>query len=189
MLCPVAAVLAYLVMRPSSPGPLFIFEDGQPFVLHASGCSHWAGLGIGRGGLCLDLVATVLRIGAATTAAHVGHSGLIDSNTGMLEVLCLFIIHPDTITLADFSISMFVILTLRQCTRFLCTCYCEYFVSVAILYLFLYFWVCALVGLCKPVVQCMEPNTFLPEGKRTQFWSVGVGIGTYNTWNLILSSL
>ena len=27
-LCPVAAVLAYLAMGPSLPGPLFIFEDG-----------------------------------------------------------------------------------------------------------------------------------------------------------------
>ena len=30
ILCPVAAVLAYLAMRPSSPGPLFTFEDGRP---------------------------------------------------------------------------------------------------------------------------------------------------------------
>ena len=31
MLSPVAAVLTSLAMRPSSPGPSFIFEDGQPF--------------------------------------------------------------------------------------------------------------------------------------------------------------
>ena len=30
ILCPVAAVLAYLARRPGSPGPLFIFERGQP---------------------------------------------------------------------------------------------------------------------------------------------------------------
>ena len=31
MLSPVAAVLTSLAMCPSSPGPSFIFEDGQPF--------------------------------------------------------------------------------------------------------------------------------------------------------------
>ena len=29
-LCPVAAVLSYLAVRPSSPGPFFIYEDGTP---------------------------------------------------------------------------------------------------------------------------------------------------------------
>jgi hypothetical protein len=29
-LCPVAAVLAYLAIRPATPGPLFIFRDGSP---------------------------------------------------------------------------------------------------------------------------------------------------------------
>ena len=38
-LCPVAAVLGYLSIRPHTPGPLFIFEDGTPLsrpqlVLH-----------------------------------------------------------------------------------------------------------------------------------------------------------
>ena len=28
-LCPVAALLGYLTMRGSQPGPLFLFEDGQ----------------------------------------------------------------------------------------------------------------------------------------------------------------
>ena len=28
-LCPVAAILAYLAIRPSSPGPLFVFQDGS----------------------------------------------------------------------------------------------------------------------------------------------------------------
>ena len=29
-LCPVSVVLAYLAIRPSSPGPLFVFQDGTP---------------------------------------------------------------------------------------------------------------------------------------------------------------
>ena len=29
-LCPVAAVLSYLSVRPSRPGPLFIYQDGRP---------------------------------------------------------------------------------------------------------------------------------------------------------------
>ena len=70
-LCPVAAVLSYLSVRPSRPGPLFIYQDGRPLSQ-------------------ADLVAAVrqalaaegfdmsrfnghsFRIGAATTAAQVG---------------------------------------------------------------------------------------------------------------------
>ena len=29
VLCPVAAVLAYLAIRPQAPGPLFVFKDGS----------------------------------------------------------------------------------------------------------------------------------------------------------------
>ena len=29
-LCPVSAVLAYMIMRGKAPGPLFIFQDGKP---------------------------------------------------------------------------------------------------------------------------------------------------------------
>ena len=45
-LCPVAAVLAYLVVRRSSPGPLFMFQDGSPLTHYAhaghpdSRCPH-----------------------------------------------------------------------------------------------------------------------------------------------------
>ena len=70
-LCPVAAVLSYLSVRPSGPGPLFMYQDGRPL--------SW-----------VDLVAAVrqalaadgldvsrfnghsFRIGAATIAAQVG---------------------------------------------------------------------------------------------------------------------
>ena len=71
MFCPVAAVLTYLAMRPGSPVPLFIFEDGRPLsqvhlvaairqglasagvdMSHFSGHSFW--------------------IGVTTTAAQVG---------------------------------------------------------------------------------------------------------------------
>ena len=31
-LCPVAAVLSYMIKRGSSPGPLFIFSDGKPLT-------------------------------------------------------------------------------------------------------------------------------------------------------------
>ena len=31
-LCPVSALLAYMVMRGKGPGPLFIFQDGKPLL-------------------------------------------------------------------------------------------------------------------------------------------------------------
>ena len=32
VLCPVKAMMAYLALRPSTPGPLFIFHDGKPLT-------------------------------------------------------------------------------------------------------------------------------------------------------------
>ena len=34
-LCPVSAVLAYMVRRKEGPGPLFRFEDGRPLTMPA----------------------------------------------------------------------------------------------------------------------------------------------------------
>ena len=73
ILCPVSAVLAYLAIRPSTPGPLFIFQDGTP---------------LGRDRLVSQLRDTLsqlgvdvtkfsghsFRIGAASTAAKAGFS-------------------------------------------------------------------------------------------------------------------
>ena len=36
ILCPVAAILAYIVIRPPTPGPLFIFHDSFPSPLSTS---------------------------------------------------------------------------------------------------------------------------------------------------------
>ncbi len=71
--CPVAAILSYLSQRPTTPGPLFIFQDGTPLTrtklvsrlreaLAQTGIdtSHYSGHSF--------------RIGAATAAARAGYS-------------------------------------------------------------------------------------------------------------------
>jgi integrase len=71
VLCPVAAVLAYLAIRPPEPGPLFLFRDGSTLsrprlvstlreALLAAGINSSL-----YNGHCF-------RIGAATTAADAG---------------------------------------------------------------------------------------------------------------------
>ena len=47
LLCPVVAVLAYLAIRPQSPGPLFIFSDGSYLTRDPAGGppSRWFAAG------------------------------------------------------------------------------------------------------------------------------------------------
>ena len=71
ILCPVAAVLGYLAIRPSSPGPLFLFNDGsvlsRPRLVQAlHQALRAAGVDDSR------FSGHSFRIGAATTAARVG---------------------------------------------------------------------------------------------------------------------
>ena len=70
-LCPVAAILAYLVVRGPGTGPLFMFADGRflmrdRFVTRVRGALTAAGLD------CSQYAGHSLRIGAATTAAQKG---------------------------------------------------------------------------------------------------------------------
>ena len=80
-LCPLAAMLGYLAVRPSSPGPLFIFKDGSALsrprlvqalreALRQVGVddSHYSGHSF--------------RIGAATTAAQAGVSDALIKTLG-----------------------------------------------------------------------------------------------------------
>ena len=80
-LCPVAAVLSFLVIRPSTPGPLFIFADGAP---------------LSRGRLVAALTEALtsagfdssqysghsFRIGAPTAAARAGLSDSLIQTLG-----------------------------------------------------------------------------------------------------------
>ena len=73
ILCPVVSLLAYLAMRPPSPGPLFIFMDGTPLsrarlVTHVREALSQAGIDTAR------YSGHSFRIGAATTAARAGFS-------------------------------------------------------------------------------------------------------------------
>ena len=80
VLCPVSALLAYLAVRPPTPGPLFIFADGSPLTRHKLICHlrhAISQLGISAAGYS----GHSFRIGAATTAAGIGIS---DSNIQLL---------------------------------------------------------------------------------------------------------
>ena len=71
LICPVAAILDYLVRRGMSPGPLFLFRDGSPLsrerlVQHVRQALAPHGLDSPQ------LTGHSFRIGAATTAAQVG---------------------------------------------------------------------------------------------------------------------
>ena len=73
ILCPVTAILAYLAIRPSTPGPLFIFQDGSPLTrqkLVHNLREAISQLGMNTAGYS----GHSFRIGAASTAAAVGIS-------------------------------------------------------------------------------------------------------------------
>ena len=70
-ICPVAALLSYLVLRGQSPGPLFRFEDGSSLskpklLLHIRQALEQQGFD------CSGITGHSFRIGAASTAARVG---------------------------------------------------------------------------------------------------------------------
>ena len=67
-ICPVAALLAYLAVRPHTPGPLFIRENGTPLTrvyLVAAVCLALSQAGINVQGY----LGHCFRIGAASVAA------------------------------------------------------------------------------------------------------------------------
>jgi hypothetical protein len=80
-LCPVTAVLGYLAVRPQSPGPLFIFEDGaslsrQRLVQALRQALQAAGIDSSR------YSGHSFRIGAATAAASAGLSDSLIQTLG-----------------------------------------------------------------------------------------------------------
>ena len=71
LLCPVAAVLAYLAIRPSTPGPLFLLSSGVPLTRETF--VTWLKQGLLSAGIdSSGYNGHSFRIGAATTAARVG---------------------------------------------------------------------------------------------------------------------
>ena len=72
-LCPVSAMLSYLAIRSSEPGPLFVFADGTPLsreklVTHLCAALSKAGISTA------NFSGHSFRIGAASTAARAGFS-------------------------------------------------------------------------------------------------------------------
>ena len=83
-LCPVAAILSYLVARGAGPGPFFRFTDGRPltrsrFVVWVREALADAGVDAGR------YCSHSFRIGAATTAAARGIEDSIIKTLGRWE--------------------------------------------------------------------------------------------------------
>ena len=80
-LCPVVAMLGYLTVRPTTPGPLFLFEDGSTLSrARLVQCLHEA---LSLAGLDYpSFSGHSFRIGAATTAASVGLSDALIKTLG-----------------------------------------------------------------------------------------------------------
>ena len=71
--CPVAAILQYLSQRPSTPGPLFLFQDGTP-LSRISLVAHMRQALAQAGFDASSYSGHSFRIGAATAAAQAGYS-------------------------------------------------------------------------------------------------------------------
>ena len=106
-LCPVAAMLGYLSIRPSTPGPLFIFQDGSPLsrpklVQHLRHALSQLGMDVA------NYSGHSFRIGAASTAAKVGFSDSLIQKLGRWRssAFTTYIRTPvDTLALASASLS------------------------------------------------------------------------------------
>ena len=86
LLCPVAAMLSYLVSRGTNPGPLFRFEDGRP--LTRSRLVDQLRLALSEAGIAVDEArysGHSFRIGAATTAAARGLEDSLIKTLGRWE--------------------------------------------------------------------------------------------------------
>ena len=84
LLCPVAAVLAYLAIRPPSPGPLFIFRDGSYLTRDRLVTRLRAGL-LQAGIDASRFTGHSFRIGAAITAAQAGIEDAVIKMLGRWE--------------------------------------------------------------------------------------------------------
>ena len=104
-ICPVKSVLEYIIIacRGLKPGPLFCYRDGSPLTreqlvsllratLAAAGVDYW------------NFSGHSFRIGAASTAAARGDSGLYDTNTWSMEKWIVQVIHSNAnLELTDIS--------------------------------------------------------------------------------------
>ena len=83
-LCPVAAVLSYVVARGSSAGPLFLWEDGK-FLTRARFVESMRTALTQAGYKAKDYAGHSFRIGAATTAAQRGIQDSLIKTLGRWE--------------------------------------------------------------------------------------------------------
>ena len=81
VLCPVAAVLAYLAVRRQVPGPLYIYEDGIPLSRPRLVQELRNALSV-TGASSSQYSGYSFRFGAATTAAEAGFSDSLIKTLG-----------------------------------------------------------------------------------------------------------
>ena len=80
-LCPVSSMTGYLAIRPSEPGPLFLFRDGSTLSrTKLIQCLRQALSSVGVNCSCYS--GHSFRIGAATTAARMGVSDSLIKTLG-----------------------------------------------------------------------------------------------------------
>lgn len=83
-ICPVVAILNYMVVSGSAPGPLFIWENGQYLTRDRFVVELRAAL-TAQGFPAKDYAGYSFRIGAATTAAHRGVQDSLIKTLGRWE--------------------------------------------------------------------------------------------------------
>ena len=71
MICPLNALLAYLAIRPMSPGPLCVHANGSPVTRSSLVSAVYAALS-GAGMALFHYICHSFRIGAATSATQAG---------------------------------------------------------------------------------------------------------------------
>ncbi len=93
VICPVSAVLSYLAVRSSAPGPLFIFPDGSPLSRNKLMSAVRQAL-VDQGIDAARVSGHSFRIGAATTAAAAGLSDLMIKKLGRWNAYMSYIRLP-----------------------------------------------------------------------------------------------
>ena len=93
-ICPVTALLAYLAIRPLSPGPLFVHANGS--TLTRSSLVSAVCVALSEGGVDLPLHRSQFQDQCSYLCRSSWSTRFLNSNTRLLEVSGLPAVHQDT---------------------------------------------------------------------------------------------